>query len=142
MNSILPFILSIIILTTCSCNKEKTKTSVCYDYLTYLPPKYSLEETKEWPLLIFLHGASLRGNDLEKIKKYVDQIKSLTILIFHGAKDNVYSVKESDMMYKLLKDINPKIKYTRYPDLGHGATHDTTYKSSELYEWFLSNTKN
>lgn len=231
MNSILPFIFSGILLITSSCYEEKLKTSVCYDYLTYLPAEYNTEETKGWPLIIFLHGASLRGTDLEKIKKFgipklinegedfnfiiispqcplyqdwstdnwflptyheirknfridtnqvyltglsmggegtwyisqqhpdifaaiapvcgrvsqiksikkdVEKFKSLPIWIFHGAKDKVYSVEESDIMYELLKDIHPSIRYTRYPDLGHGATHDTTYRNNELYEWFLS----
>lgn len=38
------------------------------DYLLYLPPDY--EKQDAWPLVIFLHGAGERGNDLELVKKH------------------------------------------------------------------------
>lgn len=36
-------------------------------YLKYLPPSYDSDEA-EWPLLLFLHGAGERGDDLEMVK--------------------------------------------------------------------------
>ena len=36
-------------------------------YLKYLPPSYDSSEV-EWPLLLFLHGAGERGDDLEMVK--------------------------------------------------------------------------
>ena len=36
-------------------------------YLLYLPPAYESNEMK-WPLLLFLHGAGERGDDLELVK--------------------------------------------------------------------------
>ena len=36
-------------------------------YLLYLPPAYDSSEEK-WPLLLFLHGAGERGDDLELVK--------------------------------------------------------------------------
>jgi predicted peptidase len=38
------------------------------DYLLYLPKDYDKQES--WPLVIFLHGAGERGNDLELVKKH------------------------------------------------------------------------
>ncbi|MCA9175070.1 MAG: prolyl oligopeptidase family serine peptidase [Planctomycetales bacterium] len=35
-------------------------------YWLYLPQKY--EQQEQWPLLLFLHGAGERGDDLEKVK--------------------------------------------------------------------------
>ncbi len=35
-------------------------------YLLFLPPQYSAGQ--RWPLLLFLHGAGERGDDLEKVK--------------------------------------------------------------------------
>jgi predicted peptidase len=224
--------LSLLFIISSSCQEDHVKDVVSYDYLSYLPSEYQNNENKKWPLVIFLHGASLRGNNLEKIKKYgipklinqgrkfdfiiispqcplykdwssdiwfpntfddiknkfnidtnrvyltglsmggegtwyiseeyskifaaiapvcgrishissikknADKITKLPIWIFHGVKDRVYSVEESDEMYHLLKDLNPEIKYTRYLNLGHGATHDSTFRTTELYEWFLSN---
>jgi predicted esterase len=41
-----------------------------YDYLIYLPKEYKADIHKKWPLLIYLHGKSRRGNDLERLKRY------------------------------------------------------------------------
>ncbi|CAN5329867.1 hypothetical protein BH23BAC1_BH23BAC1_17640 [soil metagenome] len=40
-----------------------------YLYKIYLPKNYNKEEKIQWPLIIFLHGAGERGNNLEKVKK-------------------------------------------------------------------------
>ena len=47
--------------------KEKSKT---YPYLAYLPNGYDKNDTKAWPLIIYLHGSSCKGNNLERLKKY------------------------------------------------------------------------
>ena len=44
-----------------------SKTEVKYDYLVYLPKDY---QEKEYPVIIYLHGSSHRGNDLNKLKQY------------------------------------------------------------------------
>ena len=36
------------------------------DYLMYLPEEY--DNDKAWPLVVYLHGAGERGNDLEKVR--------------------------------------------------------------------------
>lgn len=38
---------------------------VQYDYLTFLPENY--DSLQYWPLIIYLHGGSERGNDLKKL---------------------------------------------------------------------------
>jgi predicted peptidase len=38
------------------------------NYLIYLPEGYE-SDSKQWPLLLFLHGASERGSDIELIKR-------------------------------------------------------------------------
>ena len=45
----------------------KSKT---YPYLAYLPLDYEKDNTKAWPIIIYLHGSSCKGNNLEKLKKY------------------------------------------------------------------------
>ncbi len=37
------------------------------DYLVALPDGYAADETKRWPLLVFLHGAGERGDDLDRV---------------------------------------------------------------------------
>lgn len=46
---------------------EKSKT---YPYLAYLPSGYDKDGAKNWPLIIYLHGSSCKGNNLERLKKY------------------------------------------------------------------------
>ncbi|MDC0325554.1 hypothetical protein OAM01_02235, partial [bacterium] len=41
---------------------------VGYRYLQFLPNNYDKDTTKEWPLILFLHGAGERGDDLQKVK--------------------------------------------------------------------------
>ena len=43
---------------------------VGYPYLEYLPQGYDATSDKKWPLIIFLHGAGERGNNLNQIKKH------------------------------------------------------------------------
>ncbi len=49
-----------------SFSKEITRT-VGYKYLLYVPAGYGHEE-RRWPLILFLHGAGERGDDLELLK--------------------------------------------------------------------------
>lgn len=39
-------------------------------YLLFRPEGYDDSAEQKWPLLLYLHGRSVRGDDLEKIKRY------------------------------------------------------------------------
>ncbi|WP_117624827.1 prolyl oligopeptidase family serine peptidase [Sphingobacterium deserti] len=61
------------------------KASVKYDYLLYLPKDYGAT-LKKYPLVIYLHGGSHKGKDLEKLKGYglpqlVDQGEDFNFII-------------------------------------------------------------
>ena len=43
--------------------------SQSYKYLLFLPEDYN-KITRQWPLILFLHGAGERGDDLEKVKTH------------------------------------------------------------------------
>ena len=210
----------------------KTDGKVQVSYLQYLPEGYADDEKKRWPVILFLHGAGERGNDLNRVKvhgppklveagkkfpfiiispqcprgqvwqsgtllalmehvckKYrVDTtrqyltglsmggygswslgirecdrfaaiapicgggnfikiynasgakgkaLRSLGVWAFHGAKDTVVPLAESEKMIAALKKFgHPNPKLTVYPE----ARHDSwtkTYNNPELYEWFL-----
>lgn len=49
--------------------EKEITTTLGGDYLLYLPEGYE-ESTDEWPLLLFLHGAGERGDDLEMVKRH------------------------------------------------------------------------
>ncbi len=65
--------------------------------------------------------------------------KELPIWVFHGEKDKVISVEESDKMVKKLKAMNYQVRYTRYKDVGHNSWQ-RAYTTDSLYTW-LANQK-
>jgi predicted peptidase len=64
-------------------------------------------------------------------------LKSLGVWAFHGAKDPVVPVEESERMISLLKRVGVKdLELTVYPDAEHDSWTQT-YDNQELYDWFL-----
>ena len=205
-------------------DREVTRRVVCR-YLLYLPDGYAESEERRWPLILFLHGAGERGDDIEKVKlhgppkliaqgrrlpfivvspqcpagewwscevldallcevetryrvdrdrvyvtglsmggfgtwdlalKYPDRfaaiapicgrgmpllaerIRHLPVWVFHGARDDVVPIEESQRMVDALKRCGGNVKFTIYPDAGHDAWTET-YNNPALYEWFLQN---
>ena len=49
---------------------QKAEKSKTYPYLVYLPEGYDQTSRKEWPVIIYLHGSSCKGNNLDRLKKY------------------------------------------------------------------------
>ena len=63
-------------------------------------------------------------------------LKDIPIWNFHGAKDPAVPIERSEEMVDALREVNARIKYTVFPDGGHGIW-PKVYGSDELYEWFL-----
>ncbi|GAA4430987.1 dienelactone hydrolase family protein [Bremerella cremea] len=191
-------------------------------FLLYLPKGY--EEQEHWPLVLFLHGAGERGDDLSKVKKHgppklvengqefpfimiapqcpqgtwwitedlvalmdhiveihnvdesrvyvtglsmggrgtwqvagamsdklaaiapicgpsqvevVEKIVNIPTWVFHGAKDPVVKVSQSEEMVKLLKEKGGNPKLTIYPEALHDSWTET-YDNEEVFKWLLS----
>jgi predicted peptidase len=64
------------------------------------------------------------------------RIKDLPIWIFHGQKDDVVPVYESQKMYEKIKENGGNVKLTIYPEAEHDSWTQT-YNNPELYNWFL-----
>lgn len=47
--------------------KGRTSKTVELDYLLFLPSTYQQDKQKQWPLILFLHGAGERGTNLAKV---------------------------------------------------------------------------
>ena len=84
------------------------------------------------------------GNMIEIIMGTWDKgapLKSLPIWAFHGAKDDVVPLEESERMVKQLKKFGVRdVKLTVYPD----AKHDSwklTYADPKFYEWLLKQSR-
>ncbi len=196
-------------------------------YWLSLPDGYEADTSKKWPLVLFLHGAGERGDDLELVTKHgppkvvragknlpfiliapqcpvdswwesttqvialttlLDQVqaahrvdadrvyctglsmggygtwrlaceypsrfaavapvcgggrpflakamKNIPAWVFHGAKDPVVPLSESEKMVDALKRAGGTVEFTVYPD----ALHDSwtaTYDNPALYDWLL-----
>ncbi len=210
----------------------KSNRELDVKFLLYLPKEHAAKPKKKWPLIMFLHGAGERGDNLDRVKvhgppKLVEQGKAMEFIIvspqcpretiwndellitllndvvkryhadetrlyltglsmggygtwslglthcdrfaaiapicgggdfikaynaggakgkalstlgiwaFHGAKDTVVPLAESERMVTSIKKFgHPGPKFTWYPE----ARHDSwtkTYANPELYKWFL-----
>jgi predicted peptidase len=63
--------------------------------------------------------------------------KGLPIWIFHGAKDDVVPTEQSRRLVQAMRDAGSDVKYTEYPDVGHGAW-DPAYADQELWTWLFA----
>lgn len=66
------------------------------------------------------------------------QLKNMPMWVFHGAKDDIVPIAESEAMVDALKKAGAaEIKFTVYPDAGHDSW-TVTYDNPELYDWLLT----
>jgi predicted peptidase len=194
-------------------------------HLLFLPADYETDAARQWPLILFLHGAGERGADPEKVRKHglpkvtesnphfpfvvvspqcpagtywpylvgelndlierilaqyrvdrsrvyltgmsmggygtfylamahpttfaalapicgggdpskVGRIRHLPTWVFHGARDNVVPIEESEIMVSALRKAGADVQFTVYPHAGHDSW-TATYNNPQLYEWFL-----
>ena len=207
---------------------EITKV-VGLEYLLFLPEGYGDQPGKKWPLILFLHGAGERGDDLDLVKvhgppklveddpdfpfivispqcpadawwtEHLDdldalldevigahdvntnriyltglsmggygtwslalahperfaaivpicgggrpylalRLKDLPVWAFHGAKDSVVPVEETEQMVAAIRQAGGDPRLTIYPDAGHDSWTET-YDNPELYTWLLEQEK-
>ncbi len=67
---------------------------------------------------------------------YVKRLKSVPIWVFHGAKDPVIPLEESQRLVQELKRVGGNVKFTIYPEADHDAWTET-YDSPDLYSWLM-----
>jgi dipeptidyl aminopeptidase/acylaminoacyl peptidase len=61
---------------------------------------------------------------------------------FHGGKDPVVPLEESQRMVDALKKVGvPDVKLTVYPEAQHDSWTET-YANPQLYEWLLKHERN
>lgn len=64
-------------------------------------------------------------------------LKSLGVWAFHGAKDPVVPLEESERMVSALKKVGVKeVRLSVYPEAQHDSWTQT-YRNEDLYQWFL-----
>lgn len=66
-------------------------------------------------------------------------VKDMPIWVFHGAKDDIVPVSESEEMVNALKALGSPVRFTIYPEAGHDSWTET-YDNPELWEWLEEQT--
>jgi predicted peptidase len=95
-------------------SKKVTKMVEC-KYLLYLPVDYG-KANKTWPLIMFLHGAGERGNNLEVVKKHgppkmIAQGKQFDfIVVSPQCPNDLWWPEQSDVLITLLDEIEAKYR--------------------------------
>ena len=64
------------------------------------------------------------------------RLKDVPVWAFHGARDNLVPVSESEEIVNALKAQGAEAKLTVYPEAGHDSWTET-YNNPELYDWLL-----
>ena len=122
--------------------------------IDYIVQNYRVDKTR-----IYVTGLSMGGfGTWELIKSYpelfaaaapicgggsikeIERIKDIPIWAFHGAKDDVVLLEESEKMVDALKSVGGNVKLTIYPEAEHDSWTET-YDNPEFYEWLLSQKK-
>lgn len=67
---------------------------------------------------------------------YVKRLKNVPTWVFHGAKDPVIPLAESQRLVDTLREAGGKVRFTIYPEAEHDAWTET-YSNPELFEWLL-----
>jgi len=71
---------------------------------------------------------------------FARRLRDVPVWAFHGGKDNVVPVSESEEMVNAVKRAGGDARLTVYPDAGHDSW-TATYDNPELYEWLLGHSK-
>ncbi len=73
-------------------------------------------------------------------KSYTDaaaRIGKIPVWIFHGAKDDVVPIAESERMSGAMKKNGAEVRFTEYPDVGHAAW-GKAFEEPKLFPWLFS----
>lgn len=114
-----------------------------------------LERYRIDPSRVYLTGLSMGGYGAwETAMRYPDRfaaiapvcgggrpllaarIRHIPAWVFHGAKDPVVPLSESERMVEALRRLGGSVRFTVYPDAEHDSW-TATYNNRDLYRWFL-----
>lgn len=72
--------------------------------------------------------------------KQIDRLADMPVWAFHGAKDDVVPLEESEVMVEALRDAGGNVKFTIYPEANHDSWTET-YNNPEFLSWLLKQKK-
>jgi predicted esterase len=67
-------------------------------------------------------------------------MRDVPVWAFHGARDTAVPYEESERLVQQLERFEADVKFTLYSNAGHDSWTET-YLNQELYDWFLSKSK-
>ncbi|MCL4562900.1 MAG: hypothetical protein M1281_20085 [Chloroflexi bacterium] len=87
------------------------------DFLLYLPGAYGKDPQKEWPLMVYLHGAHLRGATLDLLKneplpRYVQEQSEFPFILVSPLGDGEFEFWAKDKMINPLFTLLDEIQST------------------------------
>jgi predicted peptidase len=68
------------------------------------------------------------------------RLKEIPTWVFHGGKDPVVPIQQSEEMVTALKAAGGNVKFTVYPEAGHDSWVQA-YNDPELFKWFLAQSR-
>ena len=87
--------------------------------------------------LVPICGGGRVSDVVAAAKKDPAALRRLGVWVFHGAKDRVVPLEESERMIEALRAAGlADVKFTMYPDCEHDAW-SASYANPELYAWLL-----
>jgi predicted peptidase len=91
----------------CSAQQSHEKYTRALSYLLYLPNGYGQDTSKQWPLLIFLHGSGECGDDLEKVKvngppRLIEEGKKIPFIVVSPQADAEFGWETEELFHFVL----------------------------------------
>ena len=104
--------------------------------------KLGLAHPEKFAAIVPICGGGERIDVLLAGRERAAALKDLAVWAFHGAKDPVVPLEESERMVDAFKKAGVKeVKLTVYPEADHNSW-TAAYFNPELYEWLLKHQRN
>lgn len=71
----------------------------------------------------------------------VCKLEDVPVWAIHGARDFIADPTAIKLQVAALTDCGGEVKWTLYPDAGHGGTYRRAYRDPEVYAWLLEHPK-
>jgi predicted peptidase len=145
----------IVVSPLCPAGEIWTDTDLLIGILDEVLTKYSVDRSR-----VYLTGHSMGGRGAwylaykhperfaavapmsggPTITAWASRLKDVPVWAFHGAKDDIVPLIESEELVKAIKAAGGDIKLTVLPDRDHFILD--IYENKQLYDWFLQHKRN
>jgi predicted peptidase len=101
----------------------------------------ALRQPRRFAALVPVCGGGRIADIETAVKENPDALRSLGVWAFHGARDRVVPLEESERMIDALRQAGvTDVKFTIYPQGEHDAW-TATYANPDLYRWLLHHSR-